>query len=75
MNYEGDAALIIDAPGKCGEAGMTYLPALNRYVLVTWYCPICARQVRDGTSKSEGVEIASRSRSSKVSSRRLGGMG
>ena len=34
------AALIIDASGKCGEAGMTYLPALNRYVLVTWYYPI-----------------------------------
>ncbi|HLQ13282.1 MAG TPA: hypothetical protein VK130_08555 [Steroidobacteraceae bacterium] len=33
------AALIIKAPGQCGEAGVTYLPALNRYVLVSWYYP------------------------------------
>lgn len=33
------AALIIDAPGQCGEAGVTYLPDLNRYVLVSWYYP------------------------------------
>ncbi len=35
-----NAALIINAPGQCGEAGATYLPALNRYVLVSWYYPI-----------------------------------
>ncbi len=35
-----NAALIINAPGQCGEAGVTYLPALNRYVLVSWYYPI-----------------------------------
>jgi hypothetical protein len=34
------AALIINAPGQCGEAGATYLPALKRYVLVSWYYPI-----------------------------------
>ncbi len=33
------AALIIDAPGQCGETGVTYLPALNRYVMVSWYYP------------------------------------
>ena len=33
------AALIIDAPGQCGETGATYLPALGRYVLVSWYYP------------------------------------
>jgi hypothetical protein len=35
-----NAALIINAPGQCGEAGVTYLPALNRYVLTSWYYPI-----------------------------------
>jgi len=35
-----NAALIINAPGQCGEAGVTYLPALNRYVLASWYYPI-----------------------------------
>lgn len=35
-----NAALIINAPGQCGEAGVTYLPALNRYVLISWYYPI-----------------------------------
>ena len=34
------AALIINAPGQCGEAGVTYLPALNRYVLASWYYPV-----------------------------------
>ena len=34
------AALIINAPGQCGEAGVTYLPALHRYVLTAWYYPI-----------------------------------
>jgi len=34
-----NAALIINAPGQCGEAGVTYLPALNRYVLISWYYP------------------------------------
>jgi hypothetical protein len=34
------AALIINAPGQCGEAGVTYLPALRRYVLTAWYYPI-----------------------------------
>lgn len=34
------AALIINAPGQCGEAGVTYLPALHRYVLAAWYYPI-----------------------------------
>ena len=34
------AALIIDAPGRCGEAGATYLPALNRYVMAGWYYPV-----------------------------------
>jgi hypothetical protein len=35
-----NAAFIINAPGQCGEAGVTYLPALNRYVLASWYYPI-----------------------------------
>ena len=35
-----DAALIVNAPGQCGEAGVTYLPALHRYVMVSWYYPI-----------------------------------
>ena len=34
------AALIINTPGQCGEAGVTYLPALKRYVLISWYYPI-----------------------------------
>ena len=34
-----NAALIISAPAQCGEAGATYLPALNRYVLASWYYP------------------------------------
>jgi hypothetical protein len=34
------AALIIDAPGRCGETGVTYLPALNRYVMAAWYYPV-----------------------------------
>jgi len=34
------AGLIINAPGQCGEAGVTYLPALHRYVLAAWYYPI-----------------------------------
>jgi hypothetical protein len=36
----GRAALIISAPGQCGEAGVTYLPALERYVLAAWYYPV-----------------------------------
>jgi hypothetical protein len=36
----GTAAFIIDAPGRCGETGVTYLPALNRYVMVAWYYPV-----------------------------------
>lgn len=31
------AALIIDAPGQCGETGVTYLPALNSYVMAAWF--------------------------------------
>jgi len=31
------AALIISAPGQCGESGVTYLPALKRYVMASWY--------------------------------------
>lgn len=34
------AAILIDAPGQCGETGVTYLPALNRYVMAAWYYPI-----------------------------------
>lgn len=34
------AALIITAPGRCGETGATYLPALNRYVMAAWYYPV-----------------------------------
>jgi hypothetical protein len=34
------AAVIIDAPGQCGEAGATYLPALKRYVMASWYYPV-----------------------------------
>jgi hypothetical protein len=33
------AAHIIDAPGQCGETGVTYLPALDRYVMTAWYYP------------------------------------
>jgi hypothetical protein len=36
----GKAAHIIDAPGQCGESGVTYLPALKRYVLASWYYPV-----------------------------------
>jgi hypothetical protein len=32
--------VIIDAPGQCGEAGATYLPALKRYVMASWYYPV-----------------------------------
>jgi hypothetical protein len=34
------AALIISAPGQCGESGATYLPALKRYVMASWYYPV-----------------------------------
>ena len=34
------AHILIEAPGQCGETGMTYLPALNRYVMAAWYYPI-----------------------------------
>lgn len=34
------ATLIIDAPARCGETGVTYLPALKRYVMVAWYYPV-----------------------------------
>ena len=34
------AAFLIEAPGQCGETGVTYLPALNRYVMAAWYYPI-----------------------------------
>lgn len=34
------AAVLIEAPGQCGETGVTYLPALERYVMVAWYYPI-----------------------------------
>ena len=34
------AALIVDAPGRCGETGVTYLPVLKRYVMVAWYYPV-----------------------------------
>jgi hypothetical protein len=34
------AALIIDAPERCGETGVTYLPALKRYVMAAWYYPV-----------------------------------
>jgi hypothetical protein len=34
------ASLIISAPGQCGETGVTYLPALNRYVMAAWYYPV-----------------------------------
>jgi hypothetical protein len=30
---------IIENPLKCGETGVTYLPALGRYILVAWYYP------------------------------------
>jgi hypothetical protein len=34
------ASHIIDAPGQCGESGVTYLPALARYVMAAWYYPV-----------------------------------
>ena len=34
------AAMLIEAPGQCGETGVTYLPALKRYVMAAWYYPI-----------------------------------
>jgi hypothetical protein len=34
------AAHIIDAPGRCGEGGVTYLPYLRRYVMAAWYYPV-----------------------------------
>jgi hypothetical protein len=33
------AALIIDNPLKCGEAGATYIPAIDRYILIAWHYP------------------------------------
>ena len=33
------AVTLIEAPGQCGETGVTYLPALKRYVMVAWYYP------------------------------------
>ncbi len=35
-----DSAILIEAPGQCGETGVTYLPALKRYVMAAWYYPI-----------------------------------
>jgi lysophospholipase L1-like esterase len=40
------AAHIVDAPGQCGETGVTYLPALNRYVMTAWYYPAGTVPVR-----------------------------
>jgi hypothetical protein len=34
------AAMLIEAPGQCGETGVTYLAALKRYVMAAWYYPI-----------------------------------
>lgn len=34
------SAILIEAPGQCGETGVTYLPALNRYVMAAWHYPI-----------------------------------
>jgi hypothetical protein len=34
------ASLIIEASGQCGETGVTYLPALHRYVMASWYYPV-----------------------------------
>jgi hypothetical protein len=42
-NWSSDmnqASLMITAPGQCGETGATYIPALDRYILVAWYYPI-----------------------------------
>jgi hypothetical protein len=33
------AAILIEAPGQCGETGVTYLPAVKRYVMAAWYYP------------------------------------
>jgi hypothetical protein len=33
------AATLIEAPAECGETGVTYLPSLERYVMVAWYYP------------------------------------
>jgi hypothetical protein len=33
------AAPIINNPRKCGETGATYIPALERYVLIAWHYP------------------------------------
>ncbi|MBN1247381.1 MAG: hypothetical protein JXC32_06965 [Anaerolineae bacterium] len=30
---------IIDAPGRCGETGATYIHRADRYLLVAWYYP------------------------------------
>lgn len=34
-----EASLIISAPRQCGEGGITYIPALKRYIMVAWYYP------------------------------------
>jgi hypothetical protein len=34
-----EAAWIINAPRQCGEAGITYIPDLHRYVMIPWYYP------------------------------------
>jgi hypothetical protein len=33
------AALIIENPLKCGETGVTFIPAINRYILIAWHYP------------------------------------
>lgn len=39
-NILTQATPIISDPAKCGETGATYIPSLNRYILVAWYYPI-----------------------------------
>jgi hypothetical protein len=35
-----DATFIVNAPGQCGETGVTYLPGLKRYVMAAWFYPV-----------------------------------
>ena len=33
------STIILDAPGKLGMNGATYVPGLNRYLMIGWYYP------------------------------------
>jgi hypothetical protein len=53
-NWVGNAALatpILGAPGEFGETAAAYLPARQRYLMISWYFPACSGHVK-GASKT-----------------------